>query len=262
MVLGAADSGPAAPILLRAAQLESVGRWQQAIQQYDAAIKINDRNGSYFLRRAINYRKLHDVDRALVDLGQAKKLDPRNITTFFQLAIIHQDQMEDELAAQDLTNILAIDPKNAMALRVRAACYQNVGKYDLAIADLKQFMVLVPAQDSSDVARLMGQLLLQAHQPAQAVVQLSRAIKLDPKIKKVHKQRGEAYMQLKNYKAAIEDLTIALREVPSPVMYHQRADAYRHTGQNALADQDERLAKTIGVEAFDDAPFLTNKKKH
>jgi hypothetical protein len=80
-----------------------------------------------------------------------------------------------------------------------------------------------------------------------------------PQSKKVREPRADAYVLLKNYKAAIAAYSIAMRQEPSPALYRKRAQAYKLSGQDALAAQDEKTASTMANEAFEQAPFRLNK---
>jgi len=59
------------------AQLSNDGRWQEAIAEYDEAIRLNPQYAEAYNDRGIAYCNLGEHQRAIEDLNEAIRLDPQ-----------------------------------------------------------------------------------------------------------------------------------------------------------------------------------------
>ena len=73
--------------LERARQLETLGQYQQALDEVSESIKSDSRNGEAFLLRARLWQKLGYPDRAKVDLANARTLVSPNAYQSASLAL-------------------------------------------------------------------------------------------------------------------------------------------------------------------------------
>lgn len=204
---------------------------------------------------------LHTVKRsaeALADLDKAIALAPQQVDPLILHATIDCQIFEDDDALKYCTLALKLPtPRRGEVLLMRSHIYQTEGKYDLALKDLKEDLRISPNDYNCMTARQLGVLYQRLGSPKEAVEHLSYALKVEPTLLIAHQERADAYMQLKNYKAAIADYgaEMKLMQMVNTSLYLKRAAAYKADGQLKLAAQDEANAKKLSSDVFQNAPF-------
>ncbi len=84
---------------------------------------------------------------------------------------------------------------------------------------------------------------------AEAVQELTQAIRLDPKLAQAYNARGYAHLMLKQYGAAIADFDEAIRLQPGyQNAYTNRAVARKRSGDLAGASADLALAQGLAQQ--------------
>jgi Flp pilus assembly protein TadD len=107
-----------------------------------------------------------------------------------------------------------------------------------------------PAEAARDAAasQAAARKLIQDEKFAEAIAQLSEAIRLDPKASRAYNARGYAHMRLKHFPEAIADFDNAIRLDPNYAnAYLNRSSARRvlgdMAGANADLDKSHELSK-------------------
>jgi len=84
-----------------------------------------------------------------------------------------------------------------------------------------------------------GYELYKADKYAEAVVEFSKTIELNPNHPDAHYYRGVCYVYMKEYDLAIADLSVAIgRDAEDPYAYYYRGAAYARNGRSDLAIAD------------------------
>ena len=96
----------------------------------------------------------------------------------------------------------------------------------------------------------MGEKYLTECDYTQAVTMFSRAIRVDARSEPAYLGRAEAYIQLNQPAAAIEDLTFVIDELTTDDadVYIQRAEAYTMLGNTDAAQADLDTAVSLGAD--------------
>ena len=96
----------------------------------------------------------------------------------------------------------------------------------------------------------MGEKYLTECDYTQAVTMISRAIRLDARSEPAYLGRAEAYIQLNQPAAAVEDLTFVIDELTTDDadVYIQRAEAYTMQGNTDAAQADLDTAASLGAD--------------
>jgi len=100
-----------------------------------------------------------------------------------------------------------------------------------------------------DPATLLDQAnsLASSDKPGEAMVLLTEAIRLSPRLWQAFQYRGELYLWLQNPAAALTDFTEGLRLAPGERhLYTLRAAAHRLLGDEAAANRDQESASRVG----------------
>jgi len=231
-------------------------RPKEALAVISESIDKGDRRWQAYYQRAMIYKSMHRADEALADLDRSIRFTSDEISPLVQHADIDASIMEDERAIEYLTRAMKLEGGWGCLVQ-RSSCYQNIGNYKAAAADLEMYISGHPERVTADVYRNLGHALCLSQNQAKGIDYLSKSLALNPKIAKVHMWRAEAYMQLKNYKAAAEDLTVSLKELQDPELYSKRIQCYQLMGRADLAAKDKATLSNFNADAFEIAPFRT-----
>jgi tetratricopeptide (TPR) repeat protein len=98
-----------------------IKQYPDALADLDAAIQADGAKAAPYVRRAIVYREMGNIDAALASLEQAAAIEPAYVLTYLERGdiLVAQKLFKEAIAAFDLA--LAQDPKNPRAQRGRAA---------------------------------------------------------------------------------------------------------------------------------------------
>jgi Flp pilus assembly protein TadD len=251
--------------------LENSGKLDQAIEQYQAAKKLNAKDfdtrlslahaliaagrpadAEPELREALALRPDNpDAPRVHLELAECFILQKRNEPAAAELAIYLQSHPDDIARHLDRASLL-IDvskyddalaeldraangkPENLRALQLRSHIYYQEKRWDDLIPVLQKAEALAP-KDASIPAQL-GEVYLTKKDYADAARTLIVAYNLKPGALDVLVNLVEAEYQAGNYAAALQalDLLAKQKDLPAPSWYI-RASCYDKLGQSAQA---------------------------
>ena len=231
------------------------GDYDQAIADYDKALKLDPKYAAAYRNRGDAYEKKKDYDRAIAD---------------YDRAIADYDR-----AIADYDRAIRLKPKEAAAYKVRGDAYEKKGDYDQAIKDYDKALDLNPKYvaaynnrgyaydnrgDEGDYDR--------------AIADYDKALELKPKNAVAYNNRGYAYRNrgytyerkadydqaIDDYKKAIDDFTKAIKLRPDHAtsylniggLYDDLASCYLY--KKKLDKYEDYEAKAI--EAYDDTVRL------
>ena len=119
-------------------QLSNEGRWEEAVTEYDEAIRLNPRDSLAYYNRAGAYRNLGEYQMAIQDYEQVLGLNPRDALAYDSRADAYLELGEYQLAIQDYDEALNIFPQLGEAYAGRARSYQYLGKDSKAQQDVER----------------------------------------------------------------------------------------------------------------------------
>jgi tetratricopeptide (TPR) repeat protein len=166
-------------------------QFDQAIQDFDALIRLNGQVAGYFDNRMNAHRQKGDLARALLDADAAVQLAPGHAFVYRSRGIVNEDlgRYPDSIrdfsfglqiepgnaglhmdrgrllaklgdvkgAVRDFTTALSLDPKWNQALKERGMAYVALGDPIKAKADLRLYMQLEPADaDAAAALAILG----------------------------------------------------------------------------------------------------------
>lgn len=186
----------------------SKGMFDNAISNFDEAIKRDPKLAIAYLYRGLSYGSRGDMNRAIADYDKAIEINPKGTEAYFFKGLAYMDRNEPEKAILEHTKALEVNPKYLQAYLKRAFAYVMEGDNDRAIADA------------------------------------NRAIKLEPKSAEAYYVRGIAFVNEKNIEEAIADYTKAIELRPNYVeAYLNRALAYGYREKVEEAKTDPNSSK-------------------
>ncbi len=109
-------------------QLSNEGHWEEAITEFNEAIRVNPRDSLAYYNRANAYRNLGEYHLAIQDYDEVLGLNPRDALAYNSRADAYLKLSEYHLAIQDYDEALAIFPQLGEAYAGRARSYQFLGR--------------------------------------------------------------------------------------------------------------------------------------
>ncbi len=179
------------------------GDYDDALREYNEAIRLNPNYADAFNNRGITYRAKRDYDRAIQDYDQAIRLDPKYAAAFNNRGNVYRDRKDYDRAIQDYDEAIRLNPNSALAFNNRANAYRNKRDYDRAIVDYEAAARIDPKLTRH---RLMGHTFFYLGRVAESAEAMAQAAKAAP-----HDKYAVLWRYLTQAKSG--DLQAAAREL-------------------------------------------------
>jgi serine/threonine protein kinase/tetratricopeptide (TPR) repeat protein len=246
--------------LLRGFAHEELQAWAEADADFQKAAAIaRDDNARYVL--AVNRGVLHirtgRFGDAINELNAAIKLKPNAYQAFVNLAQAYRGQGSLAKALEPLQRAIELEPGLAHLYRLRARLYLERNEPDLALADFDRAIehqdAAGPVQVDDHIER--GRLLLSSGKYTAALASFDRALAVNRDHARAQRLRAEALFRLGRFRDAIEAFDHYLRTgKPLESVYRGRGLARAELGQfpGAIDDFTKalELRPTSAVQAF------------
>jgi len=189
-----------------------LGQHEDAIADFDAALKLEPHNVLALAGRGSAKRALHMHTEGLTDFDTALELDPKSAKVLIGRSGALRALGKDEEATVDLDTAICMEPYNSMALQLRGELSRKLGWHPKAIADFTMALRV----DRHNVAALAGRggakRALGRHEEAMA--DYNAALLLEPRNASILAGRGAAKLELANFQGASDDFQAALMADP------------------------------------------------
>ena len=117
----------------RAMTLAEGEKYNEAIEDLDAALKIAPKNSDALAFRASAHRRLNELDAALADADSAVAADQKNANAFLERGAIYQLKGRTADARQDWIAAIELDPTSDAAAAARAAIENHDVKPEVGV---------------------------------------------------------------------------------------------------------------------------------
>jgi tetratricopeptide (TPR) repeat protein len=210
--------------------------FDRALADADEAIRIDPQHLEGYMRRGYVLREMRNFDGALAAFNRAAEIDPKSPWPPVGRGEIFADKKDYDHAIAEFESAIRLDPTYAIAFSLRAYVYYRKGDLDQALNDVND------AFKHGKAAATYNHRALVQHakrEYAEAIADLTEAIRLDPTSSNYYSNRGRTYNAKKEYDWAILDLNQSIRLNPANSLpYWNRAISYENKGEldSALAD--------------------------
>jgi len=178
-----------------------LGRYEDAVREYRRALQVEPEQAAVRFNLALALYKTGLVAEAARELEQALARDPKNTAALLLLADCRL-QMGDEAQV-----IALLEPHEAELGRDRLYCYL-MGTALLRRNDLPRGQLFIDRLfregDTATVRVLMAVAHLRRDDARSALLDLQRAVELDPTLPTVHSLHGRALMEVGQRAEAVE----------------------------------------------------------
>jgi tetratricopeptide (TPR) repeat protein len=161
------------------------------------------------LERGIKHHENKDYDQAIKEFNEAIRLNPKNAVAYAYRGDVYRMKSQNDLAIKEFNEAIRLDPKNVDAYSCRGDVYRMTGQYDQAISDCTEAIKLDPYNAFAYANR--GEAYRKKERYDQAIKDFNEAIRFNPNNAMSYAGRGDAYMKVFVYDKAGSDSKIALR---------------------------------------------------
>ena len=235
--------------------LRNLERYEEAIADYDQAIKLDPNNPSPYIGRG---KALSDLKRhyeAIADYNKAIKLDQSDPMPYIGRGIVLRNLERYEEAIADYNKAIKLDPSDPLPYNGRGNVLRNLERYEEAIADYDKAIELEPSDPLPYNGR--GNVLRNLERYKEAIADYDKAIELDPSDPMPYNGRGNVLRNLERYKEAIADYDKAIELDPTsrlPIENRvktqaiQLFDEFQTQHEKELEDQQKRYREYSPIE--------------
>ena len=216
----------------------------ESIADYDKVTRLMPGYAQAYANRAAVYYALGQLNLALSDFTAAIKLAPR-ASFHYRLGYIYFNLQEFAEARSNFQKALELNPQYYQAFIGLADVYFQAEDWNNSVRNYTLASQISPMHYA--FSRL-GNAYLYLKQFERAIESYKKALEFEPKDYRSRSGLGFSYASLENFEAAIDSYTKALNHVPKEnrefraYVYKNRAQAYRQSGRDELAANDEEQA--------------------
>ena len=140
-----ADPKDVFALSMRGETLKWLGKYDEAIEEFTACIRMEPDNASHFSSRAAAWLYKQDCDKAIKDLDESIRLDPQIVSVIFRRGLLlHYQKRDYDKAMRDYNEGIRLDPMDGKAFNIRANLWRDLKEYDKAIKDYNESVRLSP----------------------------------------------------------------------------------------------------------------------
>lgn len=165
-----------------------------------------------YTSRGVTYDKLDRYDEALQDYARAIRLDPSFVLVYNNRGATYERLRRYDDAIDDYTSAIEYDPALAQAYYNRGNVYSKIKRPEDAIVDFTRALRLDPNLMRAHMNR--GSEYIAIDRPEQALEDFSAAIDLAPGYAKAYVNRALVYDHMQKFEEALEDYSRALEITP------------------------------------------------
>jgi tetratricopeptide (TPR) repeat protein len=181
-------------------------KYQEAIQSYSEAIKINVADDEAYMLRGNVYFEMNKFDLAFSDYKKAISINPNYVTAMDNLGALYGLRHQYDSAAIYFNKALAINPNYPSSYKNRAIVNLELNRNEESIKDFKKYLEFSP--NDPDIMNTIGACYrnLGKYNEALSIINESIKIKPDPHF---YLNRAYCYRDLKDLESARKDALIA-----------------------------------------------------
>jgi tetratricopeptide (TPR) repeat protein len=228
----------------RGSSLLAQGRVEEAIREFEAAVKAEPRFPLSRINLARAYLAAGDAGRARSAAEAALRLDRESPDALLFVANLDRLQGHDSRAEDSLRAVLAKDPSRAEAHRSLGLLYQSRGRAEDALREYRLAIRIDPEDVES--TNNIGVLLKEAGQPEEAEIQFREALKADPDYAGAYNNLALLAMDRSEWGEAHRLLEEARKRTPEdPFVYNNLGNLSLHEGK--LPEAEAFFQKALGL---------------
>ncbi|WP_027087449.1 tetratricopeptide repeat protein [Cohnella panacarvi] len=217
--------------------------WNGAIDILSRVIDQDPYYADYYFNRGNYYSYCGRMDEALADYDLAIRYGPPLPAVYYNRAGVLNRLGETDRAIADYSCLLELEPDHLDGMLNRATLYYESGRLEDARQDTLRGLKF--DEGNAELLCTLGLIEMAEGNGDDALRALSRALEADPELTEALMNRAVLYYERHEPDLAIEDLNQALIRQENATIYYNRAWVYESLGQWELAISDYRRAMTF-----------------
>lgn len=257
-------------------QAKAQGDLHTQIALLTQVIKQSPNHVGAYHYRADAYQALGDMRLAIQDYNHVISLRPKDPFRYYARGLAYTTMEEHALAAADFTKAISLNPSYAGFYLARARSNRALGKYARSLADYEKYAgtwkkasreilneaipVSLEAYQYNTAQELLGYLSALGEDSSlwhiwqgrifynegkwdEAISAFSKAINRNDKAVQAYQLRGNAFREIADYEAALEDYTRVLALAPQAYWFNRRGLVYEEMKdfEKAAADYSRAI---------------------
>jgi tetratricopeptide (TPR) repeat protein len=227
-------------------------RYDAALADYNAALKLDPKNAEAISNRGWVFYQRGDLDTALAEFDDALQLDPALLFARWGRGTVHRDQGRYKESIDDFTQGIRRTTEAEQLAELyneRGITYYQQENYQQALADFDRALEKKPDLVWGHANR--GDALSELGRYDEAFAALDKAIALDGKEAQFWNVAGNAWYRRERYDFAVNMYSNAIQRDPNGAVYYRnRGGAYRL--QSSLNEAVADLAKAVELAPSED----------
>ncbi|MBN2774068.1 MAG: tetratricopeptide repeat protein [Prolixibacteraceae bacterium] len=185
----------------------SENNYQEAIQNYNKAIELDDNRALAFYNRGKAFFDTGQFDKALTDMNKAIELEPDFPEAYSNRGSIYAMKNEYLLAIADFDKAIEMKPGNTEILANRTLAHFYAGNTEKALEDATAFLKKFP--DDADMHNVGGLCYRRLGKDNEALAEFTRAIQLAPQQGAYYQNRSYLLNRMGDNLSALNDINMA-----------------------------------------------------
>jgi tetratricopeptide (TPR) repeat protein len=162
--------------------------FDNALRDYDDAIRLEPRNASYYRGRGLVRHARKEYDKSITDFDESIRLDPTSALAFIGRGASRGSKKEYTKAIADYSEAIWLDPLAIAAYDNRGLAWHAKKEFDKAIIDYNLAIRLDPQHNFAYCNR--GNAWNALGKYTKAIADYDEAIRIDPKCASAHGSRA------------------------------------------------------------------------
>jgi tetratricopeptide (TPR) repeat protein len=261
------DINLAMPYYLRGSSYSAAGNTNEAINDFNTAIKINSKLGSAYYERGKVLWSMGKREEGCTDLCMAGGLKDSSAKNMFDAkfcwkeAVLAANGASSKIplndfqgALDEIQKAIMLCPDSARFFAIRGKAYLGLSKYELAMNDFDKAILL--NQNGVDAYFSRGVAYYSKNKWQESFDDLAKAILLDEKFSDAYLYRAYVCEEMDKNLSALYDYQQVQRLKPKDPLAFYKSGLIRNTMNDPKACSDFRKAASMG---YSDAQVYVNK---
>jgi tetratricopeptide (TPR) repeat protein len=229
---------------LYALSLHKIGRFQESLEEYTHAMRLDGRLIEALLGRGNVYAELGDLENSRRDYCRVLHMHPRHADTFVNIAYTYQTEEVLKMAWKYFTMAFTVDNQSTPALEGRALINLAMKNPFAAYLDITRAIEIDP--DSAQFLTNRGVIFEALNDNVSALQSYKLAIRKDPKYALAYFNAANHYLKQHHWEKAIEFYTKATEIDPrDSASYMNRAIAFSMLENYDRAKEDLQYTMSL-----------------
>ena len=244
----------------RADAYRNLGRYKQALTDYSKTIELRPRDPFRYYARGLAYLDIKQPTQAVADLSKAIALKPSYKKFYVARSRAYLQLEKYEQAIADYEKARMAPQKDEMLFEIMPA-YVHTFRYEKA----QRLLTASPQADSAQAHYWRGRIAAGRNRLDEAVSSYSKAINRDESFAPAYRYRANAFKEIGELEASIDDYTVLLSLQPDPLFYNRRGLIREELKQFEQAKEDYTKAIELNPKwsiPYNNRGFVNMHLKH